>query len=150
MHALLLIAASTGIIYAFLIVAMRALGRHPMAQLSPLDLVVVMLLGSAVETSMVHSSTALSGGVVAAVVLLALNRLLTFGMLKSKQFKNLVGGGPLVLVSNGRFVEEHLKRAGLTKADVEEALRQRECGDLNEVRLAVLEPDGQVNVVFAE
>ena len=150
MHALLVIARSTAIIYIFVILTMRLFGRHPLSQLSALDLVILMLLGSSVETSMVHASYALRGGFVSVAVLLILNRLFTFGMLRSKRFKNLVAGGPTILVYNGVMVDEHLKRTGLTHADVLEALREREFGDISEVKLAVLEPDGIVNVVPKE
>src|SRR5579862_4967527 len=90
------VAACTGIIYAFLILLMRFLGRQVLSQLSALDLLIVMLLGSSVETSMIHGSTLLRCGLVSAAVLLALNKLLTEGILRSKRFKNLVGGGPTI------------------------------------------------------
>jgi uncharacterized membrane protein YcaP (DUF421 family) len=144
---MLIVAASTAIIYVYLILLIRFIGRHTLSQLSALDLLIVILLGSSVETSMVHGSTLLRCGFVSAVVLFVMNWLLNFGMLRSKRFKNLVGGGPTILVSNGQFVEENLIKAGLTKADVAEALREREFGDIAEVRLAVMEPDGQVNVL---
>ncbi len=147
---MLQVVACTAIIYAFLILVIRFVGRHTLSQLTAMDLMIVMLLGSSVETSMIQGSTLLRCGLVAATVLLLMNRLLTLGMLRSKGLRNLVGGGPTILISNGHFVEEHLIRAGLTRADVMEALRERECGDPDDVRLAVMEPDGQVNVVLKE
>lgn len=144
---MLVVAGSTALIYLYLILLMRLAGRHTLSQLSPLDLLIVMLLGSSVETSMVHGSTLLRCGFVSATVLLASNRVLTIAMGKSRRFKHLVGGGPMILVSNGHLVEENLLRSGLTKADVLEALRERECGDVAEVRLAVMEPDGTINVL---
>jgi len=141
------VAACTGIIYAFLILLMRFLGRQVLSQLSALDLLIVMLLGSSVETSMIHGSTLLRCGFVSATVLLVMNRLLTLGMLSSPRLRNLVAGGPIVLVNNGQFIEESLIRAGLTHEDVMAAIRDRECGDLSDVRLCVMEPDGEINVV---
>lgn len=138
---------STAVIYLFVIVLLRVFGQRSMAQLGPTDLVILMLLGSAVETSMVHGSTGLKAGLLSAVTLIALNRLLNFAMLKSKRFKHLVSGGPTILINQGKFIEEHLKRVGLTKADVLEALREKEFGDIAEIRMAILEPDGEVNVI---
>jgi uncharacterized membrane protein YcaP (DUF421 family) len=142
-----LVALSTAIVYLFVIVTLRAFGLHPMAQLGPMDLAILMLLGSSVETAMVHGSSLLRYGFLSAFVLFALNRGLTAAMLKSRTLKNLCGGGPTILVNRGQFIMEHLKRAGLTKPDVMEALREREFGDIREVRLAILEPDGDVNVI---
>ncbi len=142
-----LVAFSTAVIYLWIIVLLRAFGRHPLAQLGPMDLVILMVLGSSVETSMVHGSGLLRYGFLSATLLSVMNRALAAAMLRSKALKNLCGGGPMILVNHGQFVMEHLKRAGLTKADVMEALREREFGDLKQVRLAVLEPDGDVNVI---
>lgn len=142
-----LVAASTVIVYIFVVVLFRAFGKHPMAQLGPMDLVILMLLGSSVETAMVHGNSLLRYGFLAATILFLMNRALTAAMLRSRRLKNLVSGGPTILVNRGEFVMEHLKRVGLTKADVLEALREREYGDLKEIRLAVLEPDGDVNVI---
>jgi len=150
MHALLVVCVGTSTIYLFLIVLMRLIGRHTVTELTPIDLLVVMLLGSAVETAMVHGSSALSAGLVSTVVLLAINRLLGELSPRLPFLSKIVSGMPLVLISNGAFVEENLKRAGMTQSDVMEALRGRECGDEGTVRLAVLEPDGEVNVVFAD
>ncbi len=136
MHFLLVVAGSTAAIYVFLVVLIRIFGKHTTAQLSAIDLVIIMLLGSSVETSMVNGSSLLRAGFVSAALLIALNA-----------FRNVVCGGPTILVNKGTFVDEHLKRVGLTHADVLEALREREFGDLAEIRLAVLEADGTVNVI---
>jgi uncharacterized membrane protein YcaP (DUF421 family) len=140
-------AACTAIVYVYLVLLMRTMGRHVLSQLSALDLLIVMLLGSSVETSMIHGSTLLRCGLVSATVLLVMNRLLTEGMLRSGKLRNLVGGGPLILVNHGQFIQEHLVQVGLTEADVMEAIRERECGDLADVRICVMEPDGEINVV---
>jgi uncharacterized membrane protein YcaP (DUF421 family) len=144
---LLEVAGNTAIIYLFLVILIRVVGKRMLSQLSSLDLLAVVLLGSAVETSMVTASTRLEAGFVSGTVLLLLNKLLTFGMLRSRRLRNVVGGGPTVLVNHGQIVQEHLIRAGLTQADLMEALREREIGDLAKVRLAVMEPDGVVNIV---
>jgi uncharacterized membrane protein YcaP (DUF421 family) len=144
---LLQVAESTAIIYLFLIVAIRLIGRRSLGQLSAIDLLVLVLMGSAVETAMVKASTRLEAGFVSATVLLVMNKLLTLFMLRSKKLRNFVGGGPMLLVSDGKVVQEHLIRAGLTKQDLLEAMREREVGDIADVRLAVMEPDGVINVV---
>lgn len=144
------VALSTFVIYVFLILALRLIGRRSLAQLSALDFLVVILLGSAVETAMVQASTSLKAGLMSASVLLLANRLLTWGMLKSKKLRHLVGGGPVLLVHDGKFVQERMWRVGLTEADVMAALRSREVGCVEDVRFAVLETDGRINVVMRD
>ncbi len=137
----------TIVMYIFLILMLRFVNKRQMGQLTILDLVIVILLGSAVETAMVNANTSLMAGVVCAVTLLITNRALSFFFCRSKHWRHIFGSGPILLVHNGQFVEEHLRRAGMTEQDVLQALRQRECNGLSNVRMAVMESDGAINVV---
>jgi uncharacterized membrane protein YcaP (DUF421 family) len=137
----------TAAIYLFLIVMLRLVGKRQMGQLNAIDLIVVILLGSAVETSMVAANVSLPAGLVCATVLLLLNRALAYGLLHSRRWRHLVTGGPIVLVHKGHLVYENLKRSGLTENDVREALREREETRLRNIQTAILEPDGTVTVV---
>ncbi len=141
---------NTLVIYLFLVLGVRLLGRRQLAQLTSLDLLILILLGSSVETSMVAGSTTMLVGFVAATVLLGINRLLIVLLGKSKKLNRLCGSGPILLVHNGAFIEEHLKRTGLTQDDVLEAIRGREHADLADIRFAVLEADGEVNIITKE
>jgi len=138
---------STSAIYVFLILMIRLVGRRMLAQLSALDFIVMILLGSAVETAMVGASTSLLAGLVAASVLLVSNRLLTIVMLRSKRLRHFVVGGPVLLVHNGTLLRTRMRRLGFTEADVLEALRERGIQDLTDINSAVLEADGRINVV---
>jgi uncharacterized membrane protein YcaP (DUF421 family) len=137
----------TAVIYTFLILMLRFASPRQLGQFTAIDLVVVILLGSAVETAMVNGNTSLPAGLVCATTLLLLNRLASRLFLRSRRLRHLVSTGPTVLIHDGKFVDEHLRRAGLTHADVLEALRQREESDVSQVRFAVLETDGTINVV---
>jgi len=121
---LLTVAVHTALILAFLMVGLRTVGRRALAQLDVIDLVVVLLLGSAVETAMVARSLA-----------------------RSPRLRHVLGGVPLLLVHDGVPIASHLRRVGLTADDLAEALRQRGEPDLDQILEAVLEPDGTVHVI---
>src|SRR5579863_9759084 len=116
---------STAAIYLFLVGALRLLSRRQLGQLTVIDLVVVLLLGSAVETAMIHGNTSLPVGLASAGTLLIVNRVLTVVFLRSRRLSHLVNGGPFLLVHDGRVLDEHLVRSGMTRADLIEALRAR-------------------------
>ena len=122
-------AGTTACIYLFLIAILRLLGRRQLAQLSSLDLVVVLLLGSTVETAMIHGDLSLAAGFVSAATLLVVNRLLTAAFLRSPRLSQLVNGGPILLVHDGHVIESHLQRVGLTGPDLDAALRSRGYAD---------------------
>jgi uncharacterized membrane protein YcaP (DUF421 family) len=144
---LLIVAGSTFTVYVFLAVSMRLMSRRQLGQLTALDLLIIILLGSSVETAMVHGSTSLKAGLVSGTTLFITNYIVSHLMRRSRRFGHICGMGPLLLVHDGKFVEEHLRRSGLTHEDIYHALREREQASLENVRFAVLEPDGQINVV---
>jgi uncharacterized membrane protein YcaP (DUF421 family) len=144
---MLWVVAHTLVIYFFLIFLMRTVGQRTLGQLSVVDLVIIIVMGSAVETAMVNGDTSLQAGLVCAATLLAANRTLAFFVVRSRRLRKLVVGNPMILVHDGKFIEDHLRRAGLTQDDVMEALREREENKLENIRFAILEVDGTINVV---
>ncbi len=144
---LLWVVAHTLVIYFFLIFLMRTIGRRTLGQLSVVDLVIVIVMGSAVETAMVNGDTSLQAGLACACTLLAANRTLAFFVVRSRRLRKLVVGNPMILVHDGHFLDDHLRRAGLTQDDVMEALREREENRLENIKFAILEVDGTINVV---
>ena len=138
--------ASTAALYLLLCAALRFLGRRQLGQLTVIDLVVILLLGSAVETAMIHGNTSLPVGLASAATLLILNGVLTRVFLRLPSLSHLVNGGPVLLVNRGRVVEEHLVRVGMTDDDLLEALRSRGFEGPAGVKVAVLETYGTVSV----
>ncbi len=141
------VVGSTITVYAALLVLLRLGGRRALAELTVIDLVVVLVLGSAVETAMIHGNLSLEAGLIAAGTLMVTNRLLSVAMLRSKRFRHSVGGGPSLLVHDGRPVEAHLRKAGLSLEDLRAALRSRGYDDLRDVRYAVYESDGTITAI---
>jgi uncharacterized membrane protein YcaP (DUF421 family) len=138
-------------IYVFLVVSFGLLARRrQVTQITFVELAVIMLLGSSVETSMVAGDTGLAAGLASAGALLILNRLLAALVTRSPWLRRRILGGPLILVSDGAFVEENLRRAGLTEADVLSAMRERGFAGPEDVRYAVLEVDGSTTVLPSE
>ncbi len=147
---LLPVIGHTLVIYLFLVLFFRLLGRRQMGQLGVVDLVVILVMGSAVETAMVNGDVSLSAGLVCAATLLLCNRSLALLSDRSRKVRGVVVGSPTLLVKDGHFVEEHLRRIGFTHEDVLEGLRERQQDGIENVRLAVLEVDGSISVIPEE
>ncbi len=145
-----MIAAKTAIIYGFLVLGLRLLGRRTLGQMNIYDLVVIIVLANAVQNAMVGNDTSLVGGIVAAVTLLVLNRLLTSLIARSFHAEHVLVGEPVVLVTDGHLVAANLRRSGITEDQIMEALREHELDDLDRARLCVLEADGTISVVPKE
>jgi uncharacterized membrane protein YcaP (DUF421 family) len=144
---LLTVALHTIAIYAFLVVCLLLVGRRQVAQITFVELVVIMVLGSAVETAMVAGNTSLLAGLVSATTLLLTDRLLSIALTHWAWLRRHVLGGPVVLVHDGMLLPDNLRRVGLTPADLESAIRERGYPGSEAVRYAILEIDGSVGVI---
>ena len=144
---LLHVAGNTVTIYLFLTLFLHTAGRRQLGQLTMIDLVIIILLGSSVETAMVNGDVSLPAGLVCASTLFVTNRLMTIFLGRFRRLNHLINGGPIMLVHNGVLIDVNLKRAGMTAADVEAALRALGYSNIESARFAVMEVDGTVHVV---
>ncbi len=142
--------AHTLAIYLWLIVGLRLVGRRQMTQLTPMEVCIVALLGSAVETGLYAASGSMLVGLASAATLLLANHVVASLMDRFPRLRGLVLGEPIVLVRHGRLLPSQLRRAHLTRSDVLQALRSRGLGDLGAVALAILEVSGEIGVVTEE
>jgi uncharacterized membrane protein YcaP (DUF421 family) len=139
----------TAAIYLVILIGLRLAGKREMGQMTVFDLVVLLLIANAVQNAMVGPDTSLVGGILAAVVLLALNAVVARLRLRWPRLRRIVEGSPTLLVLRGEVIPDHLRREGLDQEILEVALREHGVAELSEVEMAVLEIDGSISVVPA-
>jgi uncharacterized membrane protein YcaP (DUF421 family) len=143
----LTIAAKTAVIYLFLILGLRLLGKRELGQLSLYDLVMVIILGNAVQNAMINNDNTLGGGLVAATVLLALNWSLNRVITRSSRAERFLVGEPILIVHDGKPIRDRMRRQGITMDQLAAALREHGLDHVSDVHMAVLESDGTISVV---
>jgi uncharacterized membrane protein YcaP (DUF421 family) len=141
------IAVRAAVVYVAVFGGIRLLGKREIGQMTPFDLVVMLLLANAVQNAMVGPDASLQGGLVAAAVLLSLNAVVGLLRIKSPFLGRLFEGHPTVLVEHGTLVLGAMRRQGLDEDDVMMAAREHGLDHLSDVDLAVLETDGSISVV---
>ena len=134
------------VVYVFLILLLRLTGKRQVGQLSPFDLVLLLVLSNAVQNSMNGGDNSLVGGLVSATTLVAVNYLVGFLTFKNKRMEALIEGRPLVLIHNGKLFEDVMARAQLTHHELDSALRQAGCDCVAQVHCAILENNGSITV----
>lgn len=137
----------TAVIYLVILIGLRLSGKREIGQMTVFDLVVLLLIANAVQNAMTGGDTSLLGGILAAVVLLALNAAVAQLRLHWPRLRRMVEGSPTLLVLHGEVIPDHLRREGLDQETLEAALREHGVADLSEVEMAVLEIDGSISVV---
>jgi uncharacterized membrane protein YcaP (DUF421 family) len=144
---MLIIAGKTAVIYLFLVIGLRLLGKRELGQMNIYDLVLIIVLANAVQDSMLGDDTTMFGGIVAATTLLALNRLFTLLMTRTPGLEHYLVGGPLILIDDGNILWERMKKEGITEEQLMAALREHGFERLEEVRMAILEVDGTISIL---
>jgi uncharacterized membrane protein YcaP (DUF421 family) len=110
-------------------------------------MLLIVLLGSAVETSMVGASTVFRVGLVSATTLLLANKGITSLFRRFPKLRKAVGGQPILIIHDGKIDKSRARRLGLSNDEIVQALHEREQCQLQDCRFAVFEPDGEINVV---
>ena len=139
--------ARAAIVYVFLLVSMRVLGSRPFAQMSKFDVILLMVLANAVQNAMNAGDNSVLAGVLLAITLMVMNRLLHQFVYSHKRVEALLEGSPRVLIHNGTVVPAVARAARLTDEDIRAELRKTGITDLAGVRWAILEADGHISVI---
>ena len=141
------IAFRTAVVYVFLLLILRLAGKRHLGQLRVFDLVVILIISNSVQNAMVGSDTSLTGGLIAAAVLVLLDKALDRTALRDSRLGSLLTGMPTLLVNDGRVIEEHLRREDVSDNELLMVLREHGFSSPDDVNLAILEVDGTISVV---
>lgn len=134
-------------VYLFMVIAIRLFGKNQLSQLNAGDVVLLLLISNAVQNAMVGPDTSLQGGIVAALVLFAANFLLKRLMFSNRSFESFMQDDPVILIRDGIADQTALNRVKITENELEEAIREHGIENIKDVKLSVLEVDGNISVV---
>ena len=134
------------LVYLVLFLIFRLSGKRQVGQLTPFDLVLLLIISNAVQNAMVGPDTSLLGGLIVALVLIVWNRLLGYLSTRSRRMERLIEDRPEVVVHRGRVYEDVLHRNDISLDELRAALRRNGAFDLSEVEYALLETNGALSV----
>ena len=137
-------------VYLFMFAAIRLFGKNQLSQLNAGDIVLLLLISNAVQNAMVGSNTSLEGGLMAALVLFGANFIVKKVILKNPKIKSLIESDPVILIKDGVVDNVAMKKEDIGFDELEEAVREHGVEKIEEVKLAVLEVDGNISVISME
>ena len=135
------------VVYFMLLLLIRASGKRTMGQFTPFDMLLVVLLGNAVQNALLGTDTSVAGGMLLAATLIAVNWLVGFVSARSEKVEAMIEGSPVLLARDGKVFDHVLRRELVSPSDFREALRMNSIEDVAEVELALLETNGHISVV---
>lgn len=138
---------NSAIVYLFIIVGLRLLGKKELSQLSVADLVLIMLISEVVGDVMRASDDSLLSGLIGAATIIIINKAIKLWSYKSKRFNRFMEGSPVVLIRHGVLNKKEMKRNKITKEDLEQTGRENGIGNISTIALAILEVDGKISIL---
>ena len=135
------------IVLVALVAGIRIFGKRNVGGLTLIDLVMVLLLGNAVQNAMTNGSGHIGVGLVSAGALLVIDRLMGLLFVRRPWIERKLFGEPTVILTNGRRDSRAMRSEGVDDDELMLAVRQQGLHDLAQVKLAVLEADGSISVI---
>lgn len=137
----------TIILYFLIIFAMRMMGKRQIGDMQPSELVVTLLISEIAAIPIQDASRPILSAVCAIFILIALEIIITVITLKSSFINNLANGQSVIVIKDGKILQNRLKKLRITVSDLIEMLREQGIFDIGEVAYAILETSGNLSVM---
>jgi uncharacterized membrane protein YcaP (DUF421 family) len=134
-------------LYAFLVFLMRVIGRRELSSLSAVDLVLLIVLGDAIQQGLTQDDYSVTGAVIAVSTIAALQVGSSYLSYKSRRARRVLEGEPIVIVQDGKLIERNLKRDRLTESDVAAEMRAQQIASVEDVEWGILESNGAMSFI---
>jgi uncharacterized membrane protein YcaP (DUF421 family) len=130
------------VVYLVLVLLLRLFGKRELAQLNPFDLVVLLSLSNTVQNAIIGDDNSVTGGVIGAFSLLAINWLVVRVLFRSRRLTRALEGRATILIRNGQIDKKALARESLTREELLAVIHHQGFEDIHQVRKCELEPNG--------
>jgi uncharacterized membrane protein YcaP (DUF421 family) len=135
------------VVYLFVLVLTRAVGRRELSTLEPFDLILLVMIGDLVQQGVTQNDFSVTGSFLAVGTIGVLTVLFSYLPWRFQVLRPVLEGVPAILMDNGDVVEKNLRRHRLTQEEIAAAARVQNIGSLSQVRWAVLETNGQISFI---
>ena len=138
------------VIFVFLYLLMRMLGRRELSSMEPFDIILLVVIGDLVQQGVTQSDYSVTGALLAVSTIALLTVLVSWASFRVAKLRPILAGEPIVLVEDGEVVARNLRRQRLTVEEVEQEARLEQITSLEDVRWAILETNGEISFVEKE
>ena len=135
------------IIYIFVLLGLRMLGKREFGEMAPFDLVVLLLIPDILSQSLVRDDFSMTNSMVGVATLLSLVFLTSLLSYRSKTVATMISGSPAILVRHGELVPHSLNREHVRPDEILDAMHQVGLYRMDQVQWAILETDGRISII---
>lgn len=134
-------------IFAFLYVLMRIVGKRELSSLQPFDLILLVVVGDAVQQGLTQDDYSLTGAFLAIGTIALLQVGVSWANFRFPRLRTLLDGEPLVIVQDGKPIEKNMRRERLTLEELAEEARKQSIAHIEDVQWAVIETSGAISFI---
>ena len=138
------------VVFGLLLIITRAVGRRELSSMEPFDLILLVVMGDLIQQGVTQSDYSLTGTLIVISVIAVLTVLTSYVSFRMPRARRVLEGEPVVLVEHGRVIERNLRRERMTHGELAAEARLQQIGELDKVRLAVLETSGRVSFILED
>ncbi len=134
-------------VFVFLYVLMRMIGRRELSSLEPFDLILLIVLGDAVQQGLTQDDYSLTGAFLAIGTIAIMQVTVSYANFRFPKLRPVLDGEPIVVVQDGKPIEKNLRRERVTIDDLAAAARQQNIAKIEDVQWAVMETSGAISFI---
>jgi uncharacterized membrane protein YcaP (DUF421 family) len=135
------------VVFFFLYVLMRVIGRRELSTLEPFDLILLVILGDAVQQGLTQDDYSLTGAFLAIGTIALLQMGMSYTNFRFPRMRPILDGEPIVVVQDGKPIAKNLRRERVTLEDLSSAAREQNIAKIDDVEWAVMETSGKITFI---
>jgi uncharacterized membrane protein YcaP (DUF421 family) len=135
------------VVFAFVFLVTRIVGRRQLSDLEPFDVILLVVIGDLVQQGVTQSDESVTGALTVIATMALLSAAVSWISFRSRRVRLVAEGAPIVLVQDGRLIEQNMRRERITREDIEEQARQQQITKIADLRWAILENDGKISCI---
>lgn len=135
------------VLFWFILFVTRVIGRRELSSMSPFDLILLIVLGDAIQQGLTQDDYSVTGAIIAVSTIAGLQVFASYISFRSDRARKVLEGLPLVVVQDGKLIEHNLNRERMTADEVAEEMRMQQIGSFDEVAWAILESNGSISFI---
>src|ERR671926_222895 len=136
--------------FFFIFLLTRIIGKRELSSLEPFDLILLIVLGDAVQQGLTQDDYSVTGAVIAVSTLASLQVFSSYVAFRSRRARTILEGQPIVVVERGKLVEENLRRERMTEDEIAEEMRLQQIASFDDVEWGIVESSGSISFIKKE
>jgi uncharacterized membrane protein YcaP (DUF421 family) len=141
------IVARASVMFVFLFIVMRTMGRKELAELSAFELILIIVMGDLIQQGVTEQDNSLTGAITAIATFVVWMLALSYVSYKSKRARTMIEGRPVIIIRDGMPQKKILQYERLSLDEITDAAREKGIRDLHDVQIGVLESDGSFSFI---